>query len=321
MRVYEGLIFKWQKAHYDEVVRSGKRKDTDADSDKSKKQRAGTSSSVVKAGEYCEGCGKQRHKRESCQLTSHANYNEKGLWIHSEGYRIKKAWNEANGKGDEHPELRWYEYAGGGIIRGAHNPGEKARPERSGRQQDRDPPRWQPAKQSVSDAHGHKPATRRIEFEGVKDRDTRGGTPRVLATISTVRCDCDDADVDITYRMCCITVDTSPSFKAATLFDTGANASYVNREVAAWIEDPAGKGKRKGGRKRGWEAERSTSVSLAGTSMSSPILGNVVFDLTFLNEVSKKHETIKDIHAQVLDSCIANYTRVSSRSQNSSVLR
>jgi hypothetical protein len=77
MRVYEGLIFKWQKAHYDEVVRSGKRKDTDGDSDKTKKQRAGTSSLGVKAGEYCEGCGKQRHKRESCQLTSHRNYNER----------------------------------------------------------------------------------------------------------------------------------------------------------------------------------------------------------------------------------------------------
>jgi len=39
--------------------------------------------------------------------------------------------------------------------------------------------------------------------------------------------------------------------------------------------------------------------------MSSPKFGSVVFDLTFLNEVSKQHETIKDIHAQVLDSCIA----------------
>ena len=39
--------------------------------------------------------------------------------------------------------------------------------------------------------------------------------------------------------------------------------------------------------------------------MSSPILESVVFDLTFLNEVSKQHETIKDIRAQVLDSCIA----------------
>jgi hypothetical protein len=63
----------------------------------------------------------------------------------------------------------------------------------------------------------------------------------VLATISNVECDWDDADVDITYRMCCITVGTSPSFKAAALFDTGANASYVNRKVAAWIEDQAGR--------------------------------------------------------------------------------
>ena len=107
MRVCEGFIFKWQKAHYDEVVRNGKRK-------------------VWQAGEYYEGCGKQRHKRESCQLTSHPNYNENGLWIHSEGYRIKKAWLEANGKPDDHPELRWYEYAGDRVIRGAQNPGEKS---------------------------------------------------------------------------------------------------------------------------------------------------------------------------------------------------
>jgi len=46
-------------------------------------------------------------------------------------------------------------------------------------------------------------------------------------------------------------------------------------------------------------------VSLAGTSMSSQILGSVVFDLTFLNVVSRRHEIIKDIHAQVIDSCIS----------------
>jgi hypothetical protein len=79
----------------------------------------------------------------------------------------------------------------------------------------------------------NKPATRLVEFEGVKDRDARRGTPRQLATISHGTCDYDDADVVITYRMCFITVGTSPSFKAATLFDTGANASYANREVAA----------------------------------------------------------------------------------------
>ena len=157
------------------------------------------------------------------RVSAHPNYNEKGLWIHSEGYRIKKAWLEANGKGDDYPELRWHEYVGGGVIRGAQNPGEKSKPDRSGRQRDQDhaaeqPPRWQPAKQSAPDVNGNKPATRRVEFEGVKDRDTRGGTPRHLATISCGTCDCDDADVDTTYRMCCITVGTSPSFKAATFF-------------------------------------------------------------------------------------------------------
>ena len=104
MRVCEGLIIKWQKAHYNEVVRGGKRKETEADSDKSKRQRAGSSSVIVKAGEYCEGCGKPRHKRETCQLTGHPDYNEKGQWIHSEGYKLKKAWNEANGRRNKKEE-------------------------------------------------------------------------------------------------------------------------------------------------------------------------------------------------------------------------
>ena len=119
--------------------------------------------------------------------------------------------------------------------------------------------------------------------------------PRQLATISHGTCDFDDADVDIAYRMCCITVGTSPSFKV------GTSPSFM----AAWIENQVGKDKLQGGRKRGWEAERNTTLLLAGTSMSSPILESVVFDLTVLNEVSKQHETIKDIRAQVLDSCIA----------------
>jgi hypothetical protein len=49
--------------------------------------------------------------------------------------------------------------------------------------------------------------------------------------------DCVDVDVDITYRMYCITVDNSPSFKAAILFDMGAHASFVNRGEAAWFEE------------------------------------------------------------------------------------
>ena len=46
-------------------------------------------------------------------------------------------------------------------------------------------------------------------------------------------------------------------------------------------------------------------VSLAGTSHTSAILGSVVFYLTFFNEVTQSHDAIHNIHAQVLDSCIA----------------
>ena len=105
--------------------------------------------------------------------------------------------------------------------------------------------------------------------------------------------------------MCCITVGDSPSFSAATLFDTGAHTSFVNREVADWIELQAKGDKGYTNRKRSAPATEATSVSLAGTSHTSAILGSVVFDLTFLNEVTQLHETIRDIHAQVLDSCIA----------------
>ena len=172
---------------------------------------------------------------------------------------------DANGKGDEHPELRWYEYAVGGTIKGAQFPWDKSR---SGRQREQDhlveqSPRWPAAGQSVQKVNG---SDTHVEFEGVKERDARGSTPRQLATIS--------------YGTC----------------DMGANASYVIREVAAWIKNQAGEGRQQGGKKRGWEAERSTTVSIAGTSMSNPIFGGVVFDLTFLNEVSKQYETIKDIH-------------------------
>ena len=69
----------------------------------------------------------------------------------------------------------------------------------------------------------------------------------------------------------------------------------------------------------------ATSVSLAGTALSSPILGSVYFDLTFFNEVSQSHETLNNIHAQVIDSCIAviisRDTREPPRAENSSVLR
>ena len=135
-------------------------------------------------------------------------------------------------------------------------------------------------------------------------KDTKG-IQLTMTSLAHISCDCNAQDIDTTYRMCCATVGNSPSYSAATLFDTGAHTSFVNREVAAWIvqQSKIGDGVTQGKRKA--PAMLAISVSLAGTALSSPILGSVYFDITFFNEVTQLHETLNNIHAQVIDSCIA----------------
>ena len=81
--------------------------------------------------------------------------------------------------------------------------------------------------------------------------------------------------------MCCLTVGDSPSYKAATLFDTGAHASFVNREVAAWIEGQERRNPSCLKKAREKQDQRYTTVSLAGTAYSSPILGIRMRSLRF----------------------------------------
>ena len=110
-----------------------------------------------------------------------------------------------------------------------------------------------------------------------EDSSLRGGTSQLSTTMTHPSCSYDDNDVDTTYRMCCITVGNSPSFSAATLF-----------EVATCIELQAKGDKGYAKRRRLGPETATTSVSLAGTTHTSAILGSVVFDLTFLNEVTKQ---------------------------------
>ena len=46
------------------------------------------------------------------------------------------------------------------------------------------------------------------------------------------------------------------------------------------------------------------ALSLAGTAQSTHVYGCVVLDLTFINEVTNKPETIFSINAKIIDSCI-----------------
>ena len=45
-------------------------------------------------------------------------------------------------------------------------------------------------------------------------------------------------------------------------------------------------------------------LALAGTAQSTHVYGCVVFDLTFINEVTNNPETIFSIDAKIIDSCI-----------------
>ena len=85
------------------------------------------------------------------------------------------------------------------------------------------------------------------------------------------------------------TSNSDQAFTALTLFDTGAYTSFVNREVAKWLER-----QRLGGEVDGVTGLGSSrhdiptsTVGLAGTQQSSSIYGSVAFDLTLFNEVTK----------------------------------
>ena len=125
-----------------------------------------------------------------------------------------------------------------------------------------------------------------------------------LPILSHMKCNCDATDIDVMFRNCCVSVDgCTDSLQSITLFDTGAHMSYVSRQVAAWITDLARRGSN-GMRTRMEHSVPTSSVSLAGTSKTCPVYGCITFDLTFFNEVMREHETIHDINANVIDSCI-----------------
>ena len=98
------------------------------------------------------------------------------------------------------------------------------------------------------------------------------------------RRDCGGADINSIYRQCLVSMRNSTTyFTALTLSDAGVYTSFVNREVAKWLELH-----QHGGTVAGAHHARSSrhdlttsEVGLAGTQLSSSMYGTVVFDLTF----------------------------------------
>ena len=147
-------------------------------------------------------------------------------------------------------------------------------------------------------------------------RGSRGGrgvlwdkykdTSCLTSSITHLTCNCGGADINGTYRQCLVSMRNSTVyFTALTLFDTGAYTSFVNREVAKWLEL-----QQHGGTVAGAHQVKSSrhdvtvptsEVGLAGMQLSSSIYGTVVFDLTFFN---MSDNILKSIEANVINSCI-----------------
>ena len=96
---------------------------------------------------------------------------------------------------------------------------------------------------------------------------------------------------------------SSTYFTALTLFDTGAYTSFVNREVAKWLEQ------RRDGDMEGLGSNQTSSrhdiptsvVGLVGATMNSSVYGSAIFDLTLFNEVARTDHVIRNIKASVID--------------------
>ena len=110
--------------------------------------------------------------------------------------------------------LKWCEHAGGGALadpkynlsrrereRAADRIAQSGKPSERRRPDDsRSGGIYGVARQSVSEADGSNP--REVRFEDKAGRGSRGGTPHLSAITTTASYDCDDIDVDMTYRMC-----------------------------------------------------------------------------------------------------------------------
>jgi hypothetical protein len=123
-----------------------------------------------------------------------------------------------------------------------------------------------------------------VHFD-TKDKGTHCWTD----VITYLSCNCGGTDINSTYRQCLVSIRPSTTFFIAlTLFDTGAYTSFVNREVAKWLEQR----QRVDTLEAVFSAHSSkfdiptASVGLAGTQLSSSIYDTVVFDLTLCSQTT-----------------------------------
>ena len=91
------------------------------------------------------------------------------------------------------------------------------------------PSRYGPSDSRTSNRDATRDNTRDNHKSGVRfdPKDTKGIQPTMIS-LAHIPCDCDAQDIDTIYRICCITVDDSPSYPDATLFQQGSIRASVH---------------------------------------------------------------------------------------------
>jgi hypothetical protein len=245
----------------------------------------------------CHGCNRVDHDRDTCRMTDHPDFVTTGLWAGSATERAIRLWKRDESK----IQLPWTRRADGTplitplVWQTQHTTARPPTPPRAYPPPDRDAGR----------GRGGRDNDRR------NDRRGRGGHGTVHFDTkdkgTPLSCNCGGTDINSTYRQCLVSTRPSTTFfTALTLFNTGAYTSFVNREVAKWLEQR----QRADTLEAVFSAHSSkfdiptASVGHAGTQLTSSINGTVVFDLTLFNEVTQSDDILTNIRASVIDSCI-----------------
>ena len=189
------------------------------------------------------GCNRPGHLREACFYQTHPDFNKADREL------------QARGKKGRELKLEWKS-----RTDGTHLPAEASAaddtptPPRNRREHDRRDRDGGLLGRGGRDGRGH------VYFD--KDK----GTPCLTSIITHLRADINSIHAQLYHLLHCV--------------DTGAYTSFVNREVAKWLEL-----RQHGGTVAGAHHARSSrhdvptfEVDLAGVQLSSSIYGTVVFD-------------------------------------------
>ena len=188
----------------------------------------------------CQGCNRAHH---TCRLRSHPDFNKAGSWAGSAAERAIRVWDSS-----VEVVLPWTARADGlGLPDPPSNTGSSAP---RGTSDAPTPPKKKDKPKESKDYYGRGGVNNNNDRRGNGGGGRGGGSSRGVHfddrnkgmlcrtdIVTHLSCNCGESDINSTYRQCLVSLSTSSTyFTALTLFDTGAYTSFVNREVAKWLE-------------------------------------------------------------------------------------